>query len=98
MTRTRLVPPLLGLSVVLLSAAPVLAQAPAPAAAPAAKTAAVSDVLKTPRPQGGEWLGLYLMDKKVGYFFTDVSLVPGKKDQVRSVNELVFKATVGTRL
>ncbi|HVG57862.1 MAG TPA: transglutaminase domain-containing protein, partial [Hyalangium sp.] len=89
MTRTRLVPPLLGLSVVLLSAAPVLAQAPAPAAT-ATKTAQVSDVLKTPRPPGGEWLGLYLMDKKVGYFFTDVSLVPGRKDQVRSVNELVF--------
>ena len=97
MTRTRLVPPLLGLSVVLLSAAPVLAQAPAPAAT-ATKTAQVSDVLKTPRPPGGEWLGLYLMDKKVGYFFTDVSLVPGRKDQVRSVNELVFKATVGSKL
>jgi transglutaminase-like putative cysteine protease len=98
MTRTRLATPLLGLSVVLLSAAPVLAQAPAPTTAPAAKTAEVSDVLKTPRPPGGEWLGLYLMDKKVGYFFTDVSLVPGRKDQVRSVNELVFKATVGSKL
>ena len=98
MTRTALFAPLLGLSVVLLSAAPVLAQAPAPTARPAAKTAQVSDVLKTPRPPGGEWLGLYLMDKKVGYFFTDVSRVPGKKDQVRSVNELVFKATVGSKL
>ncbi len=98
MTRTRPPTPLLGLAVVLLSAAPVLAQAPAPKAPSAAKTAEVSDVLKTPRPQGGEWLGLYLMDKKVGYFFTDVSLVPGRKDQVRSVNELVFKATVGTKL
>lgn len=98
MIRTRLVTLLLGLSVVLLSAAPVRAQSPAPTAAPAAKTAAVSDVLKTPRPPGGEWLGLYLMDKKVGYFFTDVSLVPGRKDQVRSVNELVFKATVGSKL
>jgi hypothetical protein len=98
MTRTRLVMPLLGLSVVLLSAAPALAQAPAPTTAPATKTAEVSDVLKTPRPPGGEWLGLYLMDKKVGYFFTDVSLVPGRKDQVRSVNELVFKATVGSKL
>ena len=39
MTRTRLVTPLLGLSVVLLSATRVLAQAPAPTTAPATKTA-----------------------------------------------------------
>jgi len=99
MTRTRLPAPLLGLAVALLSAVPALAQAPAPAARSAAKAKAeVSDVLKTPRPQGGEWLGLYLMDKKVGYFFTDLSLVPGRTDQVRSINELVFKATVGSKL
>jgi transglutaminase-like putative cysteine protease len=97
MTRTRLPAPLLGLAVALLSAVPALAQAPAPAARSAAK-AEVSDVLKTPRPQGGEWLGLYLMDKKVGYFFTDLSRVPGRTDQVRSINELVFKATVGSKL
>jgi transglutaminase-like putative cysteine protease len=96
MTRSRLVPPLLGLSVALLSAAPALAQAPATPRA--AAKAEISDVLKTPRPKGGEWMGLYLMEKKVGYFFTDVSLVPGRKDQVRAINELVFKATVGTRL
>jgi hypothetical protein len=98
MTRTRLAAPLLSLSVALLCAAPVLAQAPAPTPTPTSRPAAkadVSDILKVPRPKGGEWLGLYLMDKKVGYFFTDVSLVPGRKDQVRSINELVFKATVG---
>src|SRR5687767_13894425 len=98
MTRTRLAAPLLSLSVALLCAAPVLAQAPAPTPTPTSRPAAkadVSNILKVPRPQGGEWLGLYLMDKKVGYFFTDVSLVPGRKDQVRSINELVFKATVG---
>lgn len=98
MTRTRLTAPLLGLSLALLCATPALAQAPAPAARDAAKAANVSDVLKTPRPQGGEWLGLYLMDKKVGYFFTDLSVVPGHKDQVRSINEMVFKATVGNKL
>ncbi|WP_224364340.1 transglutaminase-like domain-containing protein [Hyalangium versicolor] len=101
MIRTRLAAPLLGLSVALLCAAPVLAQAPAPT--PTARGSAkapseVSDVLKTPRPKGGEWLGLYLMDKKVGYFFTDLSLVPGRTDQVLSVNEMVFKATVGSKL
>ena len=84
MTRSRLLAPLLGLAVALLSAAPALAQAPAPAARTRhpAKKAEVSDVLKTPRPPGGEWFGLYLMDKKVGYFFTDLSLVPGRTDQV----------------
>ena len=55
-------------------------------------------MLKVKRPKGGEWLGLYLIDKKVGYFFTDLSLVPGRTDQVLSINELVFKATVGTKL
>jgi transglutaminase-like putative cysteine protease len=97
MTRTRPLLPLLGLAAALLCVAPALAQAPAASPRPAAK-AAVSDVLKVKRPQGGEWLGLYLMDKKVGYFFTDLSLVPGRTDQVRSINELVFKATVGTKL
>ncbi|HEX8700473.1 MAG TPA: transglutaminase-like domain-containing protein [Myxococcaceae bacterium] len=98
MTRTRPLLPLLSLAATLLCVTPALAQAPAASSKPAAaKPAAVSDVLKVKRPKGGEWLGLYLMDKKVGYFFTDLSLVPGKPDQVRSINELVFKATVGTR-
>lgn len=99
MTRTRLVAPLTGLLVALLLAAPALAQSAAPATQASAKaTSEVSDVLKTPRPKGGEWLGLYLMDKKIGYFFTDVALVPGRKDQVRAVNEMVFKAKVGDGL
>ncbi|WP_224247375.1 transglutaminase-like domain-containing protein [Hyalangium gracile] len=101
MTRSRLCAPLLGLSVALLCATPALAQAPAPAASAARgapKASDVSDALKAPRPKGGEWLGLYLMDKKVGYFFTDLSLVPGRKDQVLAVNEMVFKATVGNKL
>lgn len=100
MTRSRLLSPLLGLAVALLSAAPARAQAPAPTARSAApaKKAEVTDALKTPRPKGGEWFGLYLMDKKVGYFFTDLSLVPGRTDQVLAINELVFKATVGSKL
>ncbi len=96
MTRTRPLLPVLCLAAALLCVTPALAQAPAAPSRPAAS--AVSDVLKVKRPKGGEWLGLYLMDKKVGYFFTDLSLVPGRKDQVRSINELVFKATVGTKL
>jgi hypothetical protein len=85
-----------------LGAAPALAQQPStppPAKAPAAKApATVSDVLKAPRPKGGEYLGLYLVDKKVGYLFSDVSSVPGRKDRVRSISQLYFKAQVGTRL
>jgi hypothetical protein len=96
MTRSRSHAPWM-LTAALLCAAPVMAQAPA-AAARVAAPHSVSDVLKVPRPQGGEWLGLYLMDKKVGYFFTDVAPVPGRKDQVKAVSELVFKATVGTKL
>ncbi|HYO52507.1 transglutaminase domain-containing protein [Archangium sp.] len=99
---------LLPLGAALLSLALVQCkkQAPAPEA-PQARTqqvqqaqapAAVSDVLKAPRPQGGEYLGLYLVDKKVGYAFNDLGLVPGRSDQVRSVNELHFKAQVGARL
>jgi transglutaminase-like putative cysteine protease len=100
MTRTRPLLPLLGLAAALLCVNPALAQTPAAPSSPAAATAtaAVSDVLKVKRPKGGEWFGVYLMDKKVGYLFTDLAPVPGKPDQVRSINELVFKATVGTKL
>ncbi|HEY0093770.1 MAG TPA: transglutaminase domain-containing protein, partial [Archangium sp.] len=60
--------------------------------------ATVSDVLKAPRPRGGEYLGLYLMGQKVGYVFNDLGPVPGRADRVRSINELHFKAQVGARL
>jgi transglutaminase-like putative cysteine protease len=60
--------------------------------------AEVSVVLKARRPQGGEYLGLYLMDKKVGYVFNDVGPAPGRNDQVRSISELSFRAQVGARL
>ena len=88
---------LLSLCATLLGAAPALAQKPAPppaakASAPAKAPATVSDVLKAPRPQGGEYLGLYLVDKKVGYLFSDVGYVPGRKDRVRSISALHVKA------
>ena len=38
----------------------------------------LSDALKVPRPQGGENFGLYLLNKKVGYAFNDLSLVLGR--------------------
>jgi transglutaminase-like putative cysteine protease len=76
-------------------------QAKAAAAKAQAKTQApqaqdTSDALKASRPKGGEYFGLYLMDKKVGWFFTDLTAQPGNK--VQSINELIFKAQVGTRV
>ncbi|MFN0060981.1 MAG: transglutaminase domain-containing protein [Myxococcaceae bacterium] len=59
--------------------------------------APVSDAVKAPRPAGGEWFGLYLLDKKVGYVFTDVARVPGALERVESVTELVFQAAVGNK-
>ncbi|RKG93075.1 transglutaminase domain-containing protein [Corallococcus terminator] len=72
------------------------AKAQAKTQAPAPQTQDLSDALKAPRPKGGEYFGLYLMDKKVGWFFTDLTALPGGKAQ--SVNELIFKAQVGTRV
>ncbi len=63
----------------------------------AAKTSDLSDVLKAQRPQGGEYFGLYLLNKKVGYLFTDITLAPGSKDRAQAVSELVFRATVGSK-
>ncbi|WP_425437638.1 transglutaminase-like domain-containing protein [Melittangium boletus] len=83
---------------------PVPTAAPPPArsaevSAPSAQApGALSDVVKARRPQGGEYLGLYLVDKKVGYLFTDLGVIPGREDRVRSINELHFKANVGSRL
>jgi transglutaminase-like putative cysteine protease len=113
MTRTRLIVLLVSaalLGVAFLFFRPQAATAPGPAPKVEAAQAnnppkaelppgvELSDVLKAPRPAGGEWLGLYLIDRKVGYSFTQVERVPGRTDQVRSINEMVFKATVGSKL
>ena len=100
--------PVLPLSAALLSLAlvhckqrapvPEVPKAPAAQVQQAQAPAEVSDVLKARRPQGGEYLGLYLVDKKVGYVFTDVGPAPGRNDRVRSINELHFKAQVGARM
>ncbi|MCP3164676.1 transglutaminase-like domain-containing protein [Myxococcus qinghaiensis] len=83
----------------LLAGAPAAwAQAPAPSKAAVTAPTNVSDVVKAPRPQGGEFFGLYLMDKKVGWLFTDLVVMPGEPAKVKSINQLVFKALVGTRL
>jgi transglutaminase-like putative cysteine protease len=67
--------------------APVLAFAAAPAP--------VSDVVNLPRPAEGEYLGLYLGGKKIGYTFLKFGPVPGHPDQFLSENEFVMKAMVG---
>ena len=60
-----------------------------------AADAAKSDVVDLPRPAEGEYLGLYLNGKKIGYTYLQYGLVPGKPDQFQSVNEFVMKAMVG---
>ncbi|MCP3144337.1 transglutaminase-like domain-containing protein [Pyxidicoccus xibeiensis] len=83
----------------LLAGAPsALAQAAAPPSKAAPAKAAVSDVVKAARPKGGEYFGLYLMDKKVGWLFTDLELLPGEPARAKATNQLVFKAMVGTRV
>jgi hypothetical protein len=67
------------------------------AAAPAAPSAK-SDALLAPRPAGGEYFGLYLMGKKVGYIFTDLAPVPQAPDRVQSINQFFFKANVGSKV
>lgn len=100
--RTHKLSTLMTLCAVLSGASPALAQAPAARKAPTAaqapaRKAGLSDVLKAPRPKGGEYLGLYLMEKKVGYLFFDFAPVPGKPGQVRAVKEMSFQAHVGAQ-
>jgi Transglutaminase-like superfamily len=64
-------------------------------AARQASASPLSDALRVRRPAGGEWFGVYLVDKKVGWCFTDLSLIPGKPSQARYVQELVLKAVAG---
>ncbi|WAM24980.1 transglutaminase-like domain-containing protein [Myxococcus sp. NMCA1] len=89
---------LVPLCALLVGAPSALARAPAPAAKAAATQAPVSDVVKAARPKGGEYFGLYLMDKKVGWLFTDLEVLPGQPARVKTTNQLVFKAMVGSRV
>lgn len=54
----------------------------------------LTDVVKVPRPEGGEFMGLYLKGQKIGYMFSNITLSE-KKDTVTAVTELHFKAKVG---
>lgn len=70
---------------IVLLASSAFAEAPAPK---------LSDVLRVPRPAAGEYLGLYLMGKKVGYLYT---LVKQDGETVVAINEIHFRAQVGSR-
>lgn len=59
-----------------------------------ANAAALSDVVRAPRPSEGEYLGLYLKGQKIGYMFRRLSL-SAKKDSVTAVTQVFFKAKVG---
>ncbi|HYX91806.1 MAG TPA: transglutaminase domain-containing protein, partial [Myxococcaceae bacterium] len=69
----------------------------------AAVVAELSDALKAKRPKDGEWFGLYLLGKKVGYVYVQLELLPGEHlpgstDKARSINELYFRAEVANRV
>jgi hypothetical protein len=55
---------------------------------------ALSDVIRAPRPAGGEWLGLYILGKKVGYAHMNLTFAPGSRDRLKSVSDLVMRANV----
>ncbi len=86
------------LSALILVGTPSLSFARAKSPAAATREQKLSDVLSAPRPAGGEWFGIYLMGKKVGHIYSDLSLVKGEPDRARAVNEFVFKANVGSRV
>lgn len=70
---------------------------PPPSALPPVTGAPLSDVMKVRRPAGGETFGLYLMNRKVGFLYTDLAFADTARTKVRSTSEFVFKANVGTR-
>lgn len=72
------------------------AQAEAPVPAAVAKPAALSDAVTASRPAEGEFFGLYLMGKKVGWLFLQAKIGP-RPDQFTSVSDYRFKVKVGTR-
>lgn len=82
-------------------AKPALAKpavAAAPAAAPNAPAARLEAprLLRLPRPQGGEWFGLYVLGQKAGYAFFDIRVgeYEGKKAVVEE-SRVTLRATVG---
>ncbi len=63
----------------------------------AQKSAPLSDALTVQRPKAGEFFGVYLQNQKVGWMFTSIT-TNAAGTQAISLNELHFKAKVGTRV
>ena len=63
-----------------------------------AQAARYADAIRAPRPAGGEWFGLYLKGKKIGYGFTDLTFAKGSRDTLAFTNTLVFRANLGNRI
>ncbi len=57
-----------------------------------------SDALLAPRPEGGEYMGLYLLNKKVGYLFMELKPQKGRPGRAELISEFVFKANVGAKV
>lgn len=57
----------------------------------------LSDVVSVPRPEKGEFMGLYLKNQKIGYMFSNVTLAADKKT-VTAVTEIHFMAKVGQQV
>ena len=60
----------------------------------AVKQPGLTDVVKVPRPESGEFMGLYLKGQKIGYMFSNIVLSP-QKDTVTAITEVHFRAQVG---
>ncbi len=73
----------------------VMSLGAAVALADAGKAPLKSDAVTAERPASGEYFGLYLMGKKVGHLFVNLT---GTGETVTAVNEMHFKANVGSRV
>ncbi len=60
-----------------------------------ASGAELSDALKARRPATGEYFGLYLMNKKVGFLYTHLTVAKDNPARAVATTELHFKANVG---
>ena len=49
----------------------------------------LSDVVSVPRPEKGEFMGLYLKNQKIGYMFSNVTLAADKKT-VTNTGQFIF--------
>lgn len=53
--------------------------------------------MRVPRPVGGQYFGLYILGKKVGYQYLNLAYVPGSTDKLKFEDTMVMRANVGER-